>query len=375
MQQANNWRRAASPKNIDDLFDCLPLKPRVFRKHAEESATFSVVKLSGEFRMFDGVDLNYEHEIRFISFDVDHDDIFAWKDVGLPTPLIVVRNKTNARHHITWELAEPVLSGMNSRKQPRAMLKLLRKAIAREIDADPSYSMVHTKNPFNIERFNVIWFGGKACSMSDLASRVDLDAVKKAEAEVKRRSIALDAQCDGSRNKALFNDLRLKCAYRIVSGYRETNNYDAFLSEVAGFADELNASLDDPLKHYEVSTTAKSVAFWTWHHYSDAGRGNVKMMLSPKLSLKEKQAAAASFVSKNNSDSKKQHIIEEMQAIIARGETPSRRNITAATGFSKNTVKKHFDEALEAALSAPKSENPIINFEADENGVPLFLIE
>ncbi|MGC2856764.1 replication initiation protein [Novispirillum sp. DQ9] len=375
------WIPEPHPRCLDELFRCLPLKPRVFRRLSGKakqkgfSATFESAKLSHDFIGYDGIDLNHSFQVRFVSFDCDHEDLFAWRDAGLPTPLMAVRNRKNGRYHVTWELAEPVLTGPRAKKPPQNMLRLLRRAIAIEIGADLSYSMVHTKNPWNTEKFEIVWFGGEPAAMSELADQVDMEAAKHGG---ERFGLALDQQDDSSRNKAIFNAVRHR-AYGLVRDYRPTGNYDGFAAEILTLTRETNTSLDAPLPDYEAKAIAKSITRFCWERYSaDSKGGSVRLFLKPGMTTHEKQSAAGKWAVQQNAAKKRRAVAEAMRRVMSQGKEPTRKGIAAVTGLSKNTVKSHWDAALEVAAGVATEAADewcrFVNVDGDDIEIPAFLI-
>lgn len=358
-------------QDVTSLWAALPAQPwayfhlddklkRKIRKNRNlESKIRSTVRkpkwLMETWKNAKGVGLNHDFAVRFLSQDCDHDDLLRWKDKGLARPLFAVRNREGTRnagrYHVTWELAEPVLRTPGARKAPQEKLKLIREALAWTLGADPDYAMLHTKNPFHPDH-EVIWFGGAPVTLDDLARQLDIDLWIE-ERRKRPRGLALAKQDAGSRNNAIFEEVRHK-AYRLTGRYKRTGDGDGLRAEIRGLVAEANAALGGKaLDAYETDGIVRSIYRFCWNRldwkrYDKAG-GEVRMLLPKGMSLKERQAAGGRFIAGRQKAGSVVAIAAARQAIIDEGAKPTQKAVAKRAGVSLETVKRYWHTAPEAS--------------------------
>ncbi|MDX5364650.1 MAG: replication initiation protein [Pseudazoarcus pumilus] len=196
-------------------------------------------------------------ETAWLVFDVDYAGAaYAWEKANLPPPTLTVVNPENAHAHLFYGLATPVGMSNAAREAPIRYAAAIQSALLARLCADPGYAGLIAKNPFHAS-WHAIWVQ-HLYDLAELAEYVELPKRRQP-----RETLGL------GRNCTLFDELRA-WAYTWVREYkRNAATPDIWHRALAGQAEHLNA-FDVPLADSEVKAIAKSVAKWTWRHFSDA---------------------------------------------------------------------------------------------------------
>lgn len=203
------------------------------------------------------IQYNPDKLLRWLAYDIDrwggaHD----WQIREAPAPNISVENPENRHAHLLYGLGLPVL------KAPEASVKALRYAAAVEeglrvkLDGDPSYPAFTVKNPL-CRYWTVQTWQEELYDLDWLADCVDLSPYKDRRKHLPDYGLG--------RNCTLFENLR-RWSYRAI---REMDWPDltTWRAECLMKAADYN-DFQNPLPIGEVKSTAKSVAGWTWEHFT-----------------------------------------------------------------------------------------------------------
>lgn len=199
--------------------------------------------------------------INWLVFDVDRPYPGfenEWRLIAPPN--IVVRNPANGHAHLFYGMACGVSKTSASRSAPLRLLAAINEAYRHALDADVGFTELICKNPLHAH-WNVDLVRSDLYDLSELAEYVDLN-----ESDRRVRATPKRAQVGLGRNCSLFNSLR-NWAYKWVKDYQGTTGFDRWHEAVQAKADKLNTFID-PLPVSEIRATAKSVAKWTWEHYT-----------------------------------------------------------------------------------------------------------
>jgi hypothetical protein len=195
--------------------------------------------------------------MRWAAFDVDRPGgAYDWQFSGAPAPNISVENPENRHAHLLYGLVWPVL------KTDGASLKALRYAGAVEaglrakLEADPSYSGLTCKNPMH-PAWKVETWQETLYDLDWLADYVDLSIYSD-----RRRHLP---PIGLGRNCTLFENLR-RWAY-VAIRRADWPGLDTWRGIVLAQAVHYNA-FPTPLPYREVLGCAKSIATWTWEHFT-----------------------------------------------------------------------------------------------------------
>lgn len=207
-----------------------------------------------------------------MAFDIDRPAAaVAWEDARLPPPSWVTKNPASGHAHHTYLLNAPVARSMRSRNSPQRYLARIQHGMTARLKADASYSHVLTQTPHH-ERW-VTWIPtGRHVQL------YELDYLRDFLGDDLPLRIRREAAVGEGRNVTLFDGLRF-WAYRARPDYDNENIWHEACRERAHAINIFACPL--PLR--EVDHTARSVAKWTWKHFSLAsfravqeGRGKAR---------------------------------------------------------------------------------------------------
>ena len=202
-----------------------------------------------------------------MTFDVDRDDAYcAADDAGLKAPNIISINPRNGHGHVSYLLATPVHRYAASRRKPLEFYAGVERGYRRRLGADRGYSGLIAKNPLHLD-WRTDWQALKPYTLEDLDC--ELDFKDKAPEPIVEREIG------AGRNITVFDSLR-RLAYHEVRAFKPTDNFDGFYRRVLDLATGLNIQFYEPLRGGEVRAIAKSVAKWTWRHFSVEGFSGIQ---------------------------------------------------------------------------------------------------
>lgn len=194
--------------------------------------------------------------VSWLVFDLDYPGAaFGWEKENLPPPSLTVINPSNAHAHLFYGLTTPVGMSNAARDAPIRYAAALQAVFQAKLNADRGYAGLIAKNPFH-DAWRVIWVP-HLYDLGELAEYVDLPKRRP-----QREVLGL------GRNCTLFDELRV-WAYQWVREYQRNGaSAEQWQRAVLGQAEKLNA-FTVPLSLNEVKAVAKSVAKWTWRHFSD----------------------------------------------------------------------------------------------------------
>lgn len=206
------------------------------------------------------IQFNPPERINWLTSDLDFENAAnAWKAADVARPNFIMENPENGHAHLAWRLAAPVTYFAKSHNEPLAYLADIQRGLTRRLGADRAYAGVLTKNPTHLA-WRVFRHEG-AYSLGELAKPLERREMQQwAPSE---RIFGL------GRNVSLFNDLRA-FAYREVLRFKQAGDQAVFRKRLQEVANGLNLNPEfyAPLPVSEVRSIAKSVAKWTWKHFT-----------------------------------------------------------------------------------------------------------
>jgi hypothetical protein len=201
------------------------------------------------------------NKLHYLAFDVDTPEAgAAWLDAGAPPPTIGIVNRTNGHAHLLFELEQPVLLPIQGhwadwlKPGPIAYARDIRIAGTVCLGADAGYTGASTKNPLHPAWST--YTNDVRYTLGDMADGFRLDELVPARGNTD----ALLAYV--GRNDELFHEVR-KWSYREVKDFLR-RDYSAFYEAILAHCQAYNMRFDPPLGQREVSSTARSIARWTW---------------------------------------------------------------------------------------------------------------
>lgn len=192
----------------------------------------------------------------FITQDCDYPNALeACTEANGPPPNFSVINKKNGRSHLFWGLNTPVCRTELAHRKPLEYLACIQYALREKVRGDRGYCGLMAKNPLS-DHWLVVENRAEFYDLGELADYLDVPSKLPSHAKV----LGL------GRNCTLFDSGR-KWAYKQVLKYRVLGDRDGFFEVVQEALEEMN-DFPDPLPFKEVCQIAKSIAKWTWKHYT-----------------------------------------------------------------------------------------------------------
>jgi len=256
-------------------------------------------------------------QVKWVVFDCDYaDSLGRVSDANLPMPNIAAINRLNGHSHLFYGLDCGVTRTNAGRVKPLAYLASVEFALCEALRADHGYSGLISKNPLN-DFWRVSELRPKLYDLGELAEYLTLPSV-----------LPKRGQEQGlGRNCTLFEQGR-KWAYRVVLEYRLQGNQEAFKAAVLSALVSLN-SFPTPLPMREVEGIAKSIAKWTWKHYTS------------RWSDEEFSAVQSNRAKKGKGVPRYRHSPEtRSKAVSMRSEGQTLEQIAQELGVSAMTVQR-----------------------------------
>ena len=209
------------------------------------------------------VQFNGPMDVTWLIFDVDHPDAcFAADDGILPQPTVIAVNRNNGHAHLAYLLGRPVLKFAGARWSPLRFAAAVERGLVRRLGADRQYGGLIAKNPMHPE-WRVEWLAPEPYDLSTLADCLHMHNMRPDyHWQLSEGDYGLGRNCQ------LFDDLR-GIAYREVLTFKERGARCAeFAARLEYLAIGLNQQFATPLGRSEVCSLVRSVAKWTWGHFS-----------------------------------------------------------------------------------------------------------
>lgn len=291
--------------------------------------------------------INRSDMVSWLIFDLDHANPNVWDDQDLPAPNFIVRDKVTNRAHLYYAIV-PVCTGDKARSKPIQFMKRVYQAMAKTMDADSSYAGTVAKTPHH-PTWSTTELHDYVYELGELAGHIEIEYIPpwaKKEAE----------DTSHSRNCTLFEELR-HFAYSIVGHDRENSHYEAFKGRLERYAEQKNdfsqRGWSTNLNYSEVKATVKSVARWTWDHYTGTDCANRGIMnLDTSLSPEKRQALAAIRTHGERRSSTAKKVLIATQKLVTANEKVTYSAIAALAGITRQTVSK-YKSAIESVLNKP----------------------
>ena len=168
-------------------------------------------------------------------------------------------NPRTGHAHSAYLMAAPVATHSAARLEPLRFYAAVERGIARRLEADRQFAGLITKNPLH-PHWRVEWRREEAYTLHELEGALF-------ERDMRPDPTISTTQGVG-RNVTVFEELRC-IAYREIRQFkRESAPFAAWLPRCEEIALALNTQFPRGLSPSEVRSIAKSVAKWTWKHFS-----------------------------------------------------------------------------------------------------------
>lgn len=214
--------------------------------------------------------------------DVDHPDALmrAFR-TDLPCPSWVAQSPTG-RAHAGYLLAAPFSTEDPTQAKARNLAARVEEGLRRQLDADPGYSGLMTKNPLHAD-WDTKWGSNALHTLAQMAAELGSNLPKRFA-----RTDPKDVAGLG-RNCLLFEETRV-WAYSAVRRYW-ADGQGAFLQAVRDHLQLLNLQLPLPLETVEVDGIASSITRWTWATMTPEGFSRSQRTRSVKGNLVKTERA------------------------------------------------------------------------------------
>ena len=265
---------------------------------------------------------------------VDVDEYFGRRNA--PRPNCLVKNPANGHAHALYFLAAGVCRTDAGRIKPLRYLAAVEGALCRQLDADPGFAGLLTKNPLH-EAWETLVVHDHLWTLADLAASLDLSAASKERAY---RDHGL------GRNVVTFDAARL-WAYSVIRDYWGPGGFDRWHCAVAAKVAEVNCQFPSPLPYSETKAIAKSISRWTWRNMTpDKVHELIKRTHTPELqaargrkATNQAQAGIASGQARREASLEASESIRAM-ARIMRSNGLTFRAIEEALGVHRATLHR-----------------------------------
>lgn len=281
------------------------------------------------------IQINRPGMVSWLVFDLDHPNALIWDDVALPTPNLIVRNRTSGHAHLYYAIAT-VCTSENARSAPISYMKAIYQAYAALLKADPEYASGPVAKTPGHPWWDTSEYHNHVYDLGELAECVEL---------VKGASWSKGPQLDKaqhSRHCILFEQLRY-FAYSIVNEEREAGTFTQFVRRLDAFAYNHNDykayGFTESLPVSSLKATVKSVARWTWDRYRGTGRCHRGAMTLPAgMALDEKQRLSALRTHRVRHQATESKIRAACRRLQNAGEKMTITAIAHLTGLTRQTV-------------------------------------
>lgn len=286
---------------------------------------------------------------RYIIVDIDHKDLFKFKDTNIPRPNFVVKNKHKQGGHLFW-----VLNRVCTHEYYMKLWEDIQKYFSKALGGDMKNVGCIGKNPYNTLDFEYIEVYPYYYEIKHLHSFVPEETEEKKQVKKEKqvqeelpffedyKSVNTKGKVVSTgRNVDLFNTCR-KFAYQLIKEDIDTNN---FKFRLLNKMREENNNFSNPLKDKEVIDIYKSIVKYCLEKWSAIkhNRKEKKVKIEEDMSIKEKLQLGAKYTNEVRK-LKTQKTIEN--AIIEMREKGIKVNITnlaAHTKIHRNTIRNFKD--------------------------------
>ena len=251
----------------------------------------------------------------------------------VPQPNCLVLNPANGHAHALYFLAAGVCRTAAGHIKPLRYLAAVEGALCRQLDADPSFAGLVTKNPLH-GSWKTLAVHDHQYTLAELAAPLDLAASANEK--------AYRGDSGVGRNVTTFDTVRL-WSYNAVRDFWAPGGFDRWHKAVAAHVAAVNCQFPTPLPFGELKAIAKSIAGWTWRNITSKGlqeliqRTHTSDLQAERGRKATNQAAAGLASGEARRLSKEQ---ERATARLMRSQGKTQRAIADALGVTQQAVSK-----------------------------------
>lgn len=277
---------------------------------------------------------------RYIIVDIDHKDLFKFKDTNIPKPNFVVKNRDKEGGHLFW-----VLDKVCSHEYYIKLWEDIQKYFSKVLGGDMKNVGCIGKNPYNSLDFEYLEIYPYYHNVKYLHSFVVAEE-KQVQEELpyfrdyktinnKQKIVS------AGRNVDLFNSCRL-FAYQLVKEDLDTNN---FKFRLLNKMREENNNFSNPLKDKEVIDIYKSITKYCLKNWGAIknNRKEKKVKMEEDMSIKEKQQLGANYTNEVRKLKTQKTIENAIIDLKAKGVKINITNLANHTKIHRNTIRNFKD--------------------------------
>ena len=237
------------------------------------------------------IQYNTERYKKYIILDIDNNNIFEYREAGLPEPNFILMNKDKVGAHLFYVLDRTV-----SHKYYKYLWKQIQKGFSILAGADLKNVGHIGKNFNNLKAFKYLEIETAAYNILDLFNYLPQDKIEDFVAEKKILNKPKQQQLfsTSTRNVDVFNLLRFE-GYKLIKA--TSNKYD-FEYLIRTKANEFNEQLIVPLCKRELKEITNSIINYCYINEKKIKNKKIKGVLnlqSTDKNLKEKQKIGAEY--------------------------------------------------------------------------------
>lgn len=303
---------------------------------------FQVIRSKKFAANFSHIQYNHLSGSNYVCLDCDHDSFQIISETNLSPNLLVV-NKDNNRGHLYFRLESFVGTTSAARTAPQRTLRLLTHSLNNYCGTDHAFNGVQAKNPLSGD-FRAFSYSDKPYSFEELFDNIP---EKHIYINQPHRIITENKEilkvAEGERNIYLFDAVR----FEAYAAKHKHTSYQSFYKEVESVYLDLNAAISEPLGLNEAINSIKSIAKWTWEHYTgdSKNRGVLELDLrGHNLSLAERQTVGAIYSAKIKRNATLEAIQAAFEALQAEGIKPTQKAVAERSGKSERTVRSYWSQ-------------------------------
>ncbi|MCP3668951.1 MAG: hypothetical protein GY814_00635 [Gammaproteobacteria bacterium] len=322
--------------------DCLPKKP-----YCGDDKPAGLIRTKAHAIKENYIQANPPGMVYWITLDIDYrfqhgNDPFVWESQpGLPVPNFIVITPETGRCHISFAIV-PVCTSNKGRAHPKRYLEAVRHGLALAYKADLDYTGRITKNPLS-RHWNTQVFHEHVYSLGELSDYTTVTP------QPKLTVFTTQEEDPRGRNSTLFLNLR-RWSYGQVVNARASMAYDQWENTVLDAAERLN-DFSSALPWNEVKALVRSVAGWTWTHYTGSPIRRGVMACDADQPLPDRQRQSADRTNGTRTARTEQAITTAITQLTDQQTRVSKAAVARITGISRQQISTRYGHLFDAEES------------------------
>lgn len=283
----------------------------------------------------DYIQPNHPDFLHYLAFDID---VNCWEVLeenhGL-RPNLAMINPTNNKGHFLLRIKDGIYKGENANRKFLKYASDIESKLTGQYGADFGYTGTIVKNPLS-SSWRVFSYRSDPWDFDELNEYITYKPLERPKTDFIETNTALGRNCQ------LFDEVRLKHAYRSLQHHKDNGSFETFKDFLFSVADKINGNFTNPLAPGEVVQVVKSIAKWTWSNYEpkiNRGRDTAKGIFLGNT--KDKQVLAAVETNKQRKNATERKIRSAIYSIKADGQKVTQKRIAEVSGLSTRTIREY----------------------------------